>query len=281
VSHAAAEAKVLTGAAVAAVLALPVAWAVENVAWLADPPGLVIFAALAILAPVLFLLGLSSSIARTLPLTDRFGPLDAETKARLRRLVEAEDLPNNGGYNHVAGLSVLEDRYRRIRWLRTRLALFVLNLFYRTMFVKGKLATIPSIHFAQWSLVDDRHLLFVTNYDGGADSYLDDFFNSLASGVAFIWIDTKIFPGTMDPRHLKAWVRKGQTLAAVRYRAAVYDGLTVGTINSNTYIRTRLLRGWRDASARRWLRRFATAPEEPSLLSQLSLWLKARAGVAD
>ena len=71
-----------------------------------------------------------------------------------------------------------------------------------------------------------------------------------------------------------------QTLAGARYLAAVYDGLTVGAINSNTYIRKRLLHGWSDASARRWLRRFATIPEEPSLFTRLSYWLKARAGDA-
>ena len=119
----------------------------------------------------------------------------------------------------------------------------------------------------------------MTHYDGPADSYLDDFFNSLALGVAFIWHDTQPFPMTIDPRRLKVWVRKGQTEAAVRYRAAVYDGLTVGAINSNTYIRNRLLRGRGQASARRWLRRFATIPDEPAVLSRLSGWMKVRAGI--
>lgn len=273
-----ADAKVVRGASIASVLTALVWFTFNNVPLLANPPGRVVVLAVVILAPVLFLLVSSTNIATTLPLTQPFVPFDARLKARLGKLVEAEDRPEHSHYNHVAGLSVLAEGHRRLRWVRTWLALFVLNLFYRTMFVKGKLVTIPSIHFAQWSLVDDRHVLFLTNYDGGADSYLDDFFNSLAQGVAFIWIDTEIFPETMDPRHLKTWVRRGQTLASVWYRNEVYEGLTVAAINSNTYIRKRLLRGRSEASARRWLRRFATIPEEPSLFTRLSFWLKARAG---
>ena len=210
----------------------------------------------------------------------RWIPLDQSTRQQVRTLLEAEDLPEHSHYNHVAALSELWPDFRQLRCARTWLVLQLLNLFYRTQYVKGKLVTIPSIHFAQWSLVNGRYLLFLTNYDGPADSYLDDFFNSLALGVAFIWHDTKPFPMSIDPRRLKVWVRKGQTLARVRYRAAVYDGLTVGAINSNTYIRNRLLRGRGEASARRWLRRFATIPEEPSVLSRLSGWVKERAGVS-
>jgi hypothetical protein len=272
------DAKILRGAVVAGLLATLVEIPFRLVPLFTAPPAGLVILALVILAPLGFLLVRSLNVLSTLPLTQPFVTPDQTAKARAARLVEAEDRPRDGQYNHVAGLSVLTEQRRGLRWLRTWLSMFVLNLFYRTMFVHGKLVTIPSIHFAQWSLVDDRHVLFVTNYDGGADSYLDDFFNSLASGVAFIWIDTKIFPGTLDPRHLKSWVRKGQTLARARYRAAVYDGLTVGAINSNTCIRNRLLRGSSDASARRWLRRFATVPEEPSLLARLSHWLRARAG---
>jgi hypothetical protein len=142
------------------------------------------------------------------------------------------------------------------------------------------MSLIPSIHFAQWSLLDDG-LLFLTNYDGSADSYLDDFFNSLAAGVALIWNDTQTFPETTDPRLLKLWVRQNQVLAAVRYRAPVYDDLTVGLINNNTFIRTRLIRGRGDHSARRWLRRFATTPVEPTVLSRVVMRLKELAGAEE
>jgi hypothetical protein len=207
-------------------------------------------------------------------------PVSPKVKARVPHLLEAEDLyEKNSHYNHVAGLSELKPGARWLRSLRTRLALELLNLFYRTEYVKGKLVNIPSIHFAQWSVVNHRYVLFLTNYDGPADSYLDDFFNNLAFGVAFIWQDTRIFPMSIDPRRLKMWVREGQTLASARYRASVYNGLTVAAINNNTFIRNRLLHGRTEASARRWLRRFATTPEEPGYVAYFVKWTKELVGV--
>ena len=237
----------------------------------------VLVSASLVAAPFVLIFSSYLHILARLKVTGPFPQLDAAAVQRLQDLINAEDRPEHSIYNHVAGLSILRPDYRGLRWLRTQLALRFLNLFYRTYFVKGKLVTIPSIHFAQWSLIDGRRLLFLTNYDGSADSYLDDFFNSLAAGVAFIWFDTQLFPRTSDPRLLKLWVRAGQTLASVRYRAPVYDGLSVGMINNNNFIRTRLLRGRGQASARRWLRRFATTPVEPSALSRLIGWLRASA----
>lgn len=214
------------------------------------------------------------NIARTIAVSSPFPHLDNATMERVKGLLDAEDQPAYSIYNHVAGLSMLNKDYRLISRVRTRLVLWFLNLFYRTVYVKGKLATIPSIHFAQWSLVGEDRLLFLTNYDGGADSYLDDFFNSLAGGVAFIWHDTKIFPHTTDPRRLKLWVREGQTLAFVRYRAPIYEDLTVTTINSNSYLRKRLLRGYGETSAHRWLARLTTTPVEPSPFHRLLVLVK-------
>jgi hypothetical protein len=228
-----------------------------------------------VLVPGIFLLVSSLNVATTLPATRTFKRLSRAERDRFRALLEAEDQPENGPYNHVAGLSVLKCQHRRLRWWRTYLTLRVLNLFYRSLYVRGRLLSIPSIHFAQWSLVDDHRLLFVTNYDGQADSYLDDFFTALARGVAFIWIDTEEFPGTIDPRHLKIWVRQGQTLASVRYRAPIYNGLSVGAINSNAEIRMRLLSGWRESSARRWLSRFGVAIEEPTFTAQVWTRIKS------
>ncbi len=268
------DVRIIRGVFAAAVVGLLVDLPFRYWPLFSAPPSWLPLVALLVLLPGAFVLVSYVNILLRLAVTRPFPELDKPLRARVRTLLAAEDRDEHSIYNHVAGLSALKDRFRLIRCVRTWLTLHLLNLIYRTQFVKGKLVTIPSIHFAQWSLVRNRYLLFVTNYDGGADSYLDDFFNALAKGVAFIWHDTKIFPGTTDPRRLKVWVRQGQTLASVRYRAAVYDGLTVGAINSNTYIRKRLLRGRGQASGRRWLRRFATIPEEPSVLSRLIGWLR-------
>lgn len=235
----------------------------------------------AVAAPALLIAFSYVNIALHLKVTRPLPPLDAKLREELKTLLEAEDRSEHSIYNHVAGLTFLETPWRRLHWVRTLLALTFLNLFYRTYFVRGKLVSIPSIHFAQWSLLDDRRLFFVTNYDGSADSYLDDFFDALAKGVAFIWYKTKGFPNTTDPRRLKLWVRENQKLASVRYRAPVYQGLTVDLINNNALIRKRLLRGRGEGSARRWLRRLTTTPVEPTRLARFGHWLKELAGSAE
>ena len=195
-----------------------------------------------------------------------------------RPFLEAEDQPEHSIYNHVVGLSELCTDYRWIRLLRTWMVLRLLNLFYRTEFVKGQLVTVPSNHFAHWTLINRRYLLFVTNYEGSADRYLDDFFESLARGIAFIWFDTIKYPRTTDPRVLKGWVRHAQTLALTRYRAATYDDLTVAQINSARLIRKRLLRAplfRKQQSAERWMHRFTTTlTEDPKFYDVVDRWLR-------
>ena len=231
-----------------------------------------IAAAWALATPTLIIAASYLYITMRLTVTAPPAAIDAGERQALARLMEAEDDPAHSIYNHVAGLSTMKPGYRRLRLVRSWLALQFLNLFYRTYFVRGKLASIQSIHFAQWSLIGDR-ILFLTNYDGSADSYLDDFFIALAKGVAFIWYDMSEFPDTIDPRGLKLWVRSGQTLATARYRAPAYDGLTVDMINNNYEIRRRLLRGRSRRSARRWLRRFTTTPVEPTLAARMVHWV--------
>lgn len=273
-----ADARILRALTIAGLFGALV-WAPFRLSAESNPPAYVPITALVILSPALFFLITYLHVGYTLALNAPAPRAPTLPVGRLQALVDAEDrVDEHSIYNHVAGLCVFREGLGPIRRLRTRLVLFVLNLFYRTQFVKGKLVSIASIHFAQWRLLGNQ-LLFLTNYDGAADSYLDDFFNSLADGVALIWHDTKLFPRTTDPRRLKLWVREGQTLASLRYRASVYEGLTVGAINSNTYIRERLLRGRGERSARRWLRRFATTPEEPSIFVRLAGWLKDLAGV--
>ncbi len=259
---------------VAASLVILIVIAIFKVAGIVDVTNVgpwMLVAAGSIAAPAAIVAASYLYIVARLTVSFDMPPLDAAARRRIALLMEAEDRPEHSIYNHVAGMSRMKDGYRLLRWLRSNLALSFLNLFYRAYFVRGKLLSIPSIHFAQWTLLRDR-MLFVTNYDGSADSYLDDFFNSLAKGVAFIWYDMREFPDTTDPRGLKLWVRAGQTLAAVRYRSPAYDGLTVRMINNNLDIRRRLLRGRSARTARRWRRRFATNPIEPTLGWRLTHW---------
>jgi hypothetical protein len=250
-------------AARALVVSLPLAAAVYafvtwGAPWLPDP--LRLWGSIVVLIPAGFLAIAYARIRFVLRPTAPPPPLDPTTVAGL---LEGEDHPSHNVYNHVFGLSELRPTWTPIRVVRTWLVLKLLNLFYRVQFVKGQLVSVPTIHFAQWNLIHNRYLLFNVHYDGGADRYLDDFFESLAQGVGFIWFDTVLYPRVTDPRRLKAWVRESQTLPLVRYRAAVYENLTVADINNNKRIRRRLLRP-RAKLAERWMARFTTTlPEDP------------------
>jgi hypothetical protein len=173
----------------------------------------------------------------------------------VRRLRVFED---RFGQNHIAGLTIVRGPFRRLRLLRMYTAFWTLKIVYRGVYLYGKLDRIPSIHFAHWTLFNGK-LLFLVNYDGGWDAYLDDFFRTLAVGLSYIWYDTAGFPRTLDPHRLKYWVRHMQTPEVVWYRADVYDGHTVGAINNNTELRRRLLRPRTDEES--WARRLAIIGE--------------------
>lgn len=223
-----------------------------------------------VLLPTAFLLAAYVRIKFTITATR---PPPVLNPATVDTLLQAED-QTASTYNHVLGLSTLRPDWTWIRVSRTWLVLWLLNLFYRVEFVRGQLASVPTIHFAHWTLFDNRYLLFNVHYDGGADSYLDDFFESLAQGVGFIWYDTVRYPRVTDPRRLKLWVRESQTLALVRYRAAVYKDLTVAAINNHRYIRRGLLQS-RPGLAERWLARFTTTlPRDPAFLSIVDRWMR-------
>ncbi len=61
----------------------------------------------------------------------------------------------------------------------------------------GVLDGVETIHFAQWRFVDrGKRLLFMSNYDGDALQYFQDFSNNAAPGINAIWGNTEGFPPT-------------------------------------------------------------------------------------
>ena len=80
--------------------------------------------------------------------------------------------------------------------LRTRRGvarhLFVINLLSRFWFNVGTLGEIPTILSARWVLIDGgRRLLFLDNYGGAWDSYLNEFIDLTAvKGLNAIWTNT-------------------------------------------------------------------------------------------
>ncbi|GEO08853.1 hypothetical protein [Segetibacter aerophilus] len=146
----------------------------------------------------------------------------------------------------------------RLRFLKK--TLWMINRVSRYVFNKGKLATIPSIHFARWVFLDDhKRLIFISNYDGTSDQYLTDFVNKQPAPMSAIFCHMMDFPktkwlvleGARDMKGFVAWARKKQIPSQVWYSA--YKDITVKNIIANTNVRMGLYGSISDKKAQQWL----------------------------
>jgi hypothetical protein len=190
---------------------------------------------------------------------ERTDPVVIEPPAQehIRRLAARED---NAVQNHLANISYVKPG--SFRGMTMRAILFLTNVVARVS-TRGKLSGLTSLHFAHWALIDDgRRLLFLTNYDGSWENYLDDFIDKASIGLTGIWSNTVNFPrtrflvlgGAQDERRFKTISRRNQVYSNVWYSA--YDSLTVQAIDNNSAIREQLFGPLDEEPTRRWLWRF-------------------------
>jgi Dyp-type peroxidase family len=130
-----------------------------------------------------------------------------------------------------------------LRWLLIRIVFLALGFLARNRYNKGKLGGIPSIHFARWVLIENRGVLFFSNFDSSWPSYLGDFIDQASSGLTAVWSNTVGYPrttwlleaGSRDAARFLAWTRAHQHPTDVWY--AAYPGLSIVNVNANTEIR--------------------------------------------
>ena len=161
--------------------------------------------------------------------------------------------------NHFSSIAPL--KIGPVRWASLRAFMWLLDQIARVFFSKGKLGDIPSIHFAHWSVVDQgSSLIFVSNYGGTWESYLDDFIQKAANGLTGVWSHCQGFPasrwlvkrGARDERAFKQYARDTQAAEALWFTA--YPGLTTRRINNNRAI-VEALAGRSSEPPARWLAR--------------------------
>jgi len=207
--------------------------------------------ALPVLLPVLLVGAVVLRLKeRTDPVQD--GPPDPD---HVRRLQEEEDF---AAQNHLA--SVIPIKPGVLRMVVLRVVLLAINLVARVSAVNGRLGDIPSIHFAHWSMINgNRHLLFVSNFDGSWESYLGDFIDKAAPGLTAVWSNTVDFPrtrllafeGAADGPRFRAWARAKQCSTDAWYTA--YPASTMTTIDDNTSIREGLFANLDEKATDDWL----------------------------
>ena len=166
-----------------------------------------------------------------------------------------EEGGNNRFQNHLASLTLVKPGF--IHGIALRGTLFLINLLSRFWFNVGTLGDIPTILSARWILIDSgRRLLFLDNYGGAWNSYLNEFIDMAAvKGLNAIWTNTYVegqagarcsFPetrfyfwmGAQAEQPFKAYVRESQIETIMWYSA--YHKLSVVNINTSTAIRQSL-----------------------------------------
>ena len=163
--------------------------------------------------------------------------------------------------NHFASVALVKPGL--FRWLLLKLVLKLVHWVAAIAENQGSLSGITSIHFARWVVIDGgKRLLFLSNYDGSWENYLDDFIDLASRGLTAIWSNTTGFPrshllvygGATDALLFKTLVRKSQKVSLVWYNA--YPDLSIQNIRTNAAIREGLFAPMDDAAERAWLKNF-------------------------
>ncbi len=212
----------------------PVAWWLGNLLhllWL--PLVLVVLAPfLIMLAPLYFL--------RLRQLERR----DPENRLRpsarhLRTLVSGEDVEVTNQFNAFGQV-----KPGLLRRNTLRVLLWVLDYAARHVYHRGYLTRLQTIHFARWVLLDGgRRIFFASNYDGSAESYMDDFINKVAWGLNLVFSNGVGYPrtrwlikdGAQSEQKYKYTLRRNQLPSESWYKA--YPGLTAYDLARNHRIR--------------------------------------------
>jgi hypothetical protein len=171
-------------------------------------------------------------------------------------LAESEDHDVTNPYSALGTL-----KPGLLRLVTIRGVLLVIDYATRHIIQAGRLGRVRTIHFARWVLIGGTERLgFFSNYDGGNESYMDDFINKLgfglnifaSNGIGYPRTDWLLLGGSADERRFKEFQRRHTVLTQVLYKA--YPGLTAVDLERNTRIR----RGLESSSiseqeAREWL----------------------------
>jgi hypothetical protein len=229
----------------------PIGWQIENLLHLVGVPviGLV---ALPVLIPVgLVMLLRLRMLEKTDP--ELCGAVDQSYSNGLAE-IEDHDVTNQ----FTAMGSLKPGIWRR---LMAKTVFFAIDYAARHIYKHGGLARVRSIHFARWVFLDDnQRVVFMSNYDGSLESYMDDFINKVGfglnaafgAGVGYPSTNWFVLGGCSDERKFKEYLRRHQVPTQVWYKAQ--PGLTAVDLERNGRIRDGLDAPiLSDADAREWV----------------------------
>jgi len=229
----------------------PIGWRIRNFLHLISIPLLtLILSPLLILAIPFFLIRLRQCERSDPEIAPRVDP----EHAHLLALQEDHDVTNQ----FSAMGSLKPGVFRRLTMI---LVLTAIDYSVRHVFNRGRLARVTSIQFARWVFLDQkRRVIFVSNYDGSLESYMDDFINKVSFGLNVVFSNGIGYPrtrwmlldGARDEQKFKDYLRRHQMPTQAWYNA--HPSLTAIDKWRNALIRDGLeKRHMSDADARQWL----------------------------
>jgi Dyp-type peroxidase family len=204
-------------------------------------------------------------------LEERDAPDDREPSLTSIRAIAATENPIGFAQNHFTSVSTLKaGRFRRLTFAA---ALWAIGQLVMRMYRPGFVVNIGSIHYARWLRPPDADkLVFLSNFDGSWQSYLEDFITKAHAGQTAVWSNAEGFPrtrslvldGARDGDRFKQWVRLQQVPTQFWY--ARFPELSTDQIRTNAMIHFGLARATDDSSARDWLSFFGSAPRPDSTI---------------
>lgn len=174
--------------------------------------------------------------------------------------------------NHMISITVRKPG--PLRSFTSRLVFWVLSRSVGVLARPGFLGTIGTIHFARWiTLPGTRDVVFLSNYDGSWESYLEDFITRARQGLTGVWSNSIGFPrtrnlvsgGAADSERFKRYARRSMVPTLFWYSA--YPQLTMATIRSNREIVRGLTGAMTEEEATNWLSLFGSAARPPSKIA--------------
>jgi deferrochelatase/peroxidase EfeB len=160
--------------------------------------------------------------------------------------------------NHLAGASFLKPGF--VRRMILRLVFWAVGAATTYVGRPGFLNDIGTIHFARWLILPRTDtMLFLSNYDGSWESYLEDFIARAHVGLSAIWSNTRDFPktrnlieeGASDGERFKRWARRHQ--GPTHFWFSAYPNLSAARIRTNAAIRHGFASTMTEEAAAQWL----------------------------
>ena len=185
--------------------------------------------------------------------------------ARIREIAARENPP---GFLQNHFLSVSDLKPGLFRKFTLGVALWGIAQLITFTYRPGYIIDMGTIHFARWFRPPGTEkLVFLSNYDGSWESYLEDFIMKAHAGQSAAWSNAVGFPrtwglifqGAQDGDRFKRWVRRQQ--APTQFWFNRFPDMTTEQMRGNAVIHHELARAKNDTQARAWLSYFGSMPE--------------------